>query len=80
MNNVLENYLPPELCDIIAREVHRLYLVDLHKELLHNVIWVLAENKVSFWVVRFDTNYYFSLLDDQEQWNIVYKKYKNISI
>lgn len=75
MDYVLRERLPLELVEIIAKMVHRMYLRDVHEELIHHVIWILADGQRSFWVCKC-TNYY-SVLSDGEIWKRLNHKLKH---
>lgn len=34
------NKLPPEIWNIIYRMIHEMYMVDVRREIEHNVVWV----------------------------------------
>ena len=57
-------YLPPELWDMIYKELHKMYMLDLSREIIHNVVWFrVKENgefKYSFLTCK-GNNYYKAL-------------------
>ncbi len=56
----LSTYLPNELRDLIARQVHELNFGPVLTAIQYQVVWVRAEGKVSFMVSN-STNYYLVL-------------------
>lgn len=63
MERVLSARLPPELVDRIARQVHELNFKRVLNALVHQVVWVRANNTLSFMVSN-STNYYLVLDTD----------------
>jgi len=62
MDEVLSHYLPVELGDLIARQVHQL---NFHRTLMaikYNLIWVRCAGEYSF-LIHHRENYYQVLLD-----------------
>lgn len=63
MDYVLSKNLPPELVDIICRDVHRRYMKDVCNEIQYNIVWILTKQyKRSFLIGSFKTNQYYALL------------------
>lgn len=60
MDLVLSTYLPNELADRIAFQVHVLNFKPVLTAIQHQVVWVRAEGKVSFMVSN-SVNYYLVL-------------------
>ena len=57
-------YLPPEIWDIIYRDLHKSYMKDLQKEIIHNVVWIRLNKKLGFqysFMVCRGNNYYKAL-------------------
>ena len=63
MDRVLSAWLPPELADKIARQVHELNFERVLSALVHQVVWVRSNNSLSFMVSN-STNYYLVLDTD----------------
>lgn len=64
MDFVLSQNLPPELVDDIAKRVHKLYMIDICKEINYNIVWVRLRNEMpSFLIGTFKTNMYYPLID-----------------
>jgi len=67
MDYVLSQKLPPELVDIICREVHRLNMIKVHYQIVHCVAWIRKNSKYTFWICN-NSNYYRILDDGFENW------------
>mgnify|MGYP003643602992 CR=1 FL=1 len=69
MISFLDNLLPPELVEIIAWNLHNDYMNDICKIINHKIVFILANEKLSFLVCE-QQNYY-SILEVEEGWNDV---------
>jgi len=63
MISFLDSYLPPELVFIIAKQLHASYIQDICKIINHKIVFILADQKLS-WLVCENQNYYSVLEDD----------------
>jgi len=61
MISFLERHLPLELVEIIAKHLHNDYMNDICIIINHKIVFILADNKLSFLVCE-NQNYY-SILD-----------------
>ena len=79
MDAILMANLPLEIVEKISKEVHRLHLREVHKQLKYCVTWIYADKIGSSYcfIVSNNQNYYASLLDnlDQDEW--IDKKFIN---
>ena len=63
MECVLSKNLPPELVDIICKDIHKMYMKDICDEIKFNIVWILTKQyKRSFLIGSFKTNTYYALL------------------
>jgi len=69
MISFLDNLLPPELVEIIACKLHNDYMNDICKIINHKIVFILANEKLSFLVCE-QQNYY-SALQVEGDWNDV---------
>lgn len=70
MISFLDNLLPLELIEIIARKLHNDYLNDICKIINHKIVFIIADEKLSFLVCE-NQNYY-SALEVEGDWNDVF--------
>ena len=64
MEKMLSDRLPPELVDIICRDVHRRYMKDICNEIKYNIVWIRMKNEMpSFLIGRYNNNQYYALID-----------------
>lgn len=66
MISFLDNLLPPELVEIIAKQLHASYIQDICQIINHKIVFILADQKLS-WLVCENQNYY-SPLQCEEGW------------
>lgn len=76
MDDTLLKLLPFELVLIIEKMVHKLNLKKVHDQLLHGVVWILADGERSFWVCNVYNRY--SILSDDEIWKKINEKKKKL--
>lgn len=71
--------LPLEIVEMISKEVHRLHLLEVHKQLKYCVTWVYADKIGSGYcfLVSNNQNYYAALLDDLDHDEWINKKFIN---
>ena len=62
MNAVLNNNLPPELVEIIMKEVHRRYMIDLAVEINNNIVWIRTKDQQYSFLIGKTSNNPFYLL------------------
>ena len=68
MDAMLHNNLPPELVEIIMKDVHRRYMKDLCVEIINNVVWIkipcpwrTKEKSYSFYIGKTSNNPFYLL-------------------
>lgn len=65
MDFILRQNLPIELVHNIMKDVHNRYMVDLIKEIEHNVVWIrTSEGEFSFLIGKTSSNPYYVLRDN----------------
>tara|TARA_R110001606_G_scaffold31195_1_gene95454 strand:- start:39 stop:251 length:213 start_codon:yes stop_codon:yes gene_type:complete len=69
MISFLDNLLPLELIEIIARQLHNDYMNDIVKIINHKMVFILTNEKLSFLVC--ESQNYYSVLEVEEGWNEV---------
>jgi len=77
MDYVLSQRLPPELVDIICREVHRLNMKPVFNQIKYNVVWIRYEDKNTFMTSN-TVNFYSLLMNGEEEWRISHTKNPSI--
>jgi len=70
MDVCLSHYLPPELVDKIAKEVHRLNMKDIIRQIKFNITWIRVEGKNTF--IIHNTPNFYSLLDVEDPDDFIY--------
>jgi hypothetical protein len=66
MISFLENHLPQELVEIIARQLHASYIKDICETINHKMVFILADQKLSFLVC--ESQNYYSALELEGDW------------
>jgi len=69
MISFLNNLLPLELIEIIARQLHNDYMNDICQIINYKMVFILADQKLSFLVC--ESQNYYSVLEVEEGWNDV---------
>ena len=59
--NILDERLPIELTDKIYREIHRAYQREINIIIMHKIVFILVEKKLSFLVC--ETQNFYSALE-----------------
>lgn len=67
MISFLDNLLPPELVEIIARKLHNDYMNDICQIINYKMVFILTDEKLSFLVC--ESQNYYSALEVEEGWN-----------
>tara|TARA_R100000541_G_C1840582_1_gene75834 strand:- start:238 stop:453 length:216 start_codon:yes stop_codon:yes gene_type:complete len=67
MISFLENHLPIELVEIIARKLHALYIKDICEIINHKIVFIITDEKIS-WLVCETQNYYSVLEVNKGDW------------
>jgi len=60
MISFLDNLLPLELIEIIAKKLHESYMNDIVKIINHKIVFILTDEKLSFLVCE-SQNFYSAL-------------------
>ena len=60
MISFLDNLLPLELIEIIARKLHESYMTDIVEIINHKIVFILTDEKLSFLVCE-SQNFYSAL-------------------
>lgn len=76
MDVVLNHFLPRELGDIIAKEVHRLNFKGCLSQIKYCVVKIYSDGEYGF-ITSNNHNYYESLLDDELIAEVINNEYKN---
>jgi tryptophan 2,3-dioxygenase len=64
MDHLLTSRLPIELAEVIARQVHEMYMKEVIHEITHCIVWIRMKNQMpSFLIGRYRSNYYHALID-----------------
>lgn len=71
--DTLDRHLPYEIVDYICKIVHKKRLDRVHEELLHGVLWIFDDNKVIFWIKKYE-NPYLLLADDSIWYDVCKRK------
>ena len=62
MDAMLHNNLPPELVEIIMKDVHNRYMKDLCVEIMNNVVWIRTKDlSYSFLIGKTSNNPFYLL-------------------
>tara|TARA_R110002020_G_scaffold65412_2_gene172754 strand:+ start:124 stop:336 length:213 start_codon:yes stop_codon:yes gene_type:complete len=69
MISFLDNLLPPELCEIIARKLHASYIQEICDIINHKMVFIIADQKLSW--IACETQNYYSALEVEGGWNDV---------
>jgi hypothetical protein len=68
MISFLDNLLPIDLVEIIARKLHNIYMTDICKIINFKIVFILADKKLNFLVCE-NQNYYSILEVEEDNWN-----------
>jgi len=67
MISFLDNLLPLELIEIIAKKLHESYMTDIVQIINFKVVFILTDEKLSFLVCE-SQNFYSALEVDGDEW------------
>lgn len=77
-------YLPPELWDMIYKELHRSYMKDICYYINHNLVWVRAYDKkkreflYSFVIGEHRNNRFWALVEEESPQLVCYRRLPSI--